>query len=508
MGTRASLAADARAGPILADRNGMRQGPPTRWAILAALAAACSAGEGEASHGRPNVVFILADDLGIGDAGVYQPESRIPTPQLDRLAAEGIRFLDAHSPSAVCSPTRYAILTGEYAWRTRLQRGVLEGWDRSLIAGRTTIAEMFRAHGYATACIGKWHLGLGAYDPELPGRRADFDAPLDAGPHTLGFDHSFILPASADMPPYLWVEDGAVVEPATGLAGGEASQRHGGAGYHRPGPMAPDFRFEEILPTITARAESLIGDAARDGRPFFLYLPLTAPHTPWSPTAEFLGRSGAGPYGDFVAQVDDCVGRVRGALERAGVLDDTLLIVASDNGAHWLDSDVARWSHRANGPWRGQKADIHEGGHRVPLIARWPGRIPAGASSDALVGLQDLFATTGELLGASPEELAGARDSVSFLAALRGGAGAREELVLHSFDGMFAIRRGPWKWIEGLGSGGFTEPRRVASADPRAGQLYDLATDPGEQRNLSDDRPDEVAALRQRLGEIRAATPR
>jgi arylsulfatase A-like enzyme len=453
----------------------------------------------------PNIVLILADDLGIGDCGAYNPDSRIPTPNLDRLADEGVRFTDAHSPSAVCTPTRYGVLTGEYAWRTRLKHGVLGGYSRSLIDDRTTIGELCRRHGYTTACVGKWHLGLGVYDGSAPHVRVDYDEPIDAGPHTEGFEYSFIIPASLDMAPYVYIENGALVARPTEHVEGSASRRKGGKGFWRAGPIAPGFEFDQVLPTVVDRATKWLETAASGDRPFFLYLPLPAPHTPWVPTEEFHGRTEVGPYGDFVAQVDAVVGAVRETLSRTGALEKTLLIVTSDNGAHWLPTDIEQYSHRSNARLRGQKADIHEGGHRIPMIVRWPGHAPAGLKSDALIGLQDLFATLGELLGADEAELAGATDSVSFLTAIRTGKGARRTLVHHSFDGMFAVRREHWKLIDGLGSGGFTKPKRVEGADPAAGQLYDLREDPGEQHDLYDVHPEVVAELERTLNETRAA---
>ncbi len=478
-------------------------------ARLAALAiGVCAVAEvaATAPESPPNIVVILADDLGIGDLGGYNESSRIPTPRLDQLAASGVRFRDVHAPSAVCTPTRYAIMTGTYAWRTRLKSGVLIGDSRSLIDGRTTIAEMLRAHGYATACIGKWHLGLGAIDPADPQRPVDFDAPIDAGPHTEGFDFSYIIPASLDMPPYVWIRNGELVEAPTAHVDESRPRRGGGGGFWRAGPIAPSFRFEDVLPTVSDQAVRWIESRRDDDRPFFLYLALPAPHTPWMPTDDFVGRSGAGPYGDFVAQVDAVTGAVVDALERTRTLENTLLVVTSDNGAHWVPNDIRRYGHRANGPFRGQKADIHEGGHRVPFIVHWPGHAPAGAASDALVGLQDLYATCAELVQAGEPGPGDALDSVSCLGAMRGGDGERQTLVHHAFDGMFAIRHGRWKLIEGLGSGGFTTPGRVADAPPGAGQLYDLQADPAETRNRFDERPDVVADLRARLERIRDQT--
>lgn len=475
---------------------------------LAAVAAIVVTLTAKPAHAQPtldlpNIVLILADDLGIGDCAAYNRGSKIPTPNIDRIAAEGVRFLDAHAAASVCTPSRYALLTGEYAWRTRLKQGVFDGYSRSLLGGKTTIAELLAEHGYATACVGKWHLGLGEFDPARPDEPVDYSETLDAGPHTEGFEYSFIIPASLDMPPYLYVENGAVVEAATQRVEGSASKRSGGEGFWRAGPIAPGFEFDEVLPTMADRAVEWLREAGQDDRPFFLYFPAPAPHTPWVATDEYQGTSEAGPYGDFVAQLDGVVGDVIEALEATGSLDDTLLIFTSDNGAHWLPSDIERYSHMSNNQFRGQKGDIYDGGHRVPFLVRWPGHGEPRTISRALVGLQDCFATIGEVIGAQPEQLEGARDSTSFLPALEGDEGTRQILVHHSLDGMFAVRAGRWKLIEGLGSGGFTEPRRV---EPRAGvsvQLYDMGVGPNEDRNAYQYRPELIERLQELLDQAR-----
>ncbi len=457
---------------------------------------------------RPNLLLILADDLGSGDPAHANPASRIPTPQLDRLAREGMRFSDAHSPSAVCSPTRYGLLTGRYAWRTRLKRGVLWGNDPMLIEDdRPTLASMLQEAGYATAVVGKWHLGLGAFDPERPEAKTDFAQPLTSGPHTVGFEHSFVLPSSLDIPPYVYVVGDRPRAPADTVVPGSEQRRDGGGGFWRKGPAEAGFDHEQTLPLLAEEAEAFLRRhrAEHPEQPFFLYFPLTAPHTPWLPTAGFRGRSGAGHYGDFVAQVDAVLGRMLTVLEETGAAEETLVIFTSDNGAHWTAQDRYLHAHNANLEFRGQKADIHEGGHRVPFLARWPGRIAAGEESAALIGLNDVYATVAELLGHVPAP-GEAPDSVSFLRCLLEGApGARQELVHHSIDGMFALRAGPWKLVEGLGSGGFTGPTRMAPLPGGpTGQLYRLDRDPSERRNLWPDHPEVVARLSARLAAIRS----
>ncbi len=446
----------------------------------------------------PNIVLILADDMGYGDPRCYNPASKIPTPNIDRLAKDGMRFTDAHSPSAVCTPTRYALLTGRYCWRTSLKRGVLQGYDPLLIEpGRITIASVLKERGYATACVGKWHLGFGR------DARVDYEKLLSPGPNSVGFDYFYGIPSSLDFPPYVFVENDRPTERPTATIATSESQRTGGGGFWRAGAISPGFRHEDVLPRTTEKAVEFIRKQD-DNRPFFLYIPLTAPHTPWMPAAKFRGKSGAGSYGDFVAQTDDSVGEILRALKEKRLDRNTLVILTSDNGAHWLPEDISRYGHKSNLNWRGQKADIHEAGHRVPFITRWPGRIRASTTCDQLAGLVDLFATFADLAGATlPDDAA--EDSFSLVPLFkRRNQPVRESLVHHSGDGVFAIRSGEWKLIEGLGSGGFTPPRAPApQPGGPEGQLYDLTADPGETKNLYLDRPDQVTRLKALLSRIR-----
>ena len=471
---------------------------PAASACAAALLVAAVA-RGQEPPGEPaplpNVVVILADDLGSGDLACANQDSAIPTPHFDRLAREGMRLTDAHSPSAVCTPTRYGLLTGRYSWRTRLKSGVLVGDSANLIdPQRLTLPDLLRERGYRTACVGKWHLGLGE------GPKTDYSQPLRPGPLDHGFDAFFGIPASLDMAPYVYVLGDRPVQPASERVERSAHRRDGGGGFWRGGAVAPDFRHVEVLPRLTQRAVEIVERFHREGegRPFFLYLPLSAPHTPWLPTEAFVGASRAGHYGDFVAQVDDAVGEVLAALDRLGIADRTLVIATSDNGSHWPVSDVERWGHAANLSWRGQKADIWEGGHRVPFVARWPGRIPAGKVRDGLFCLTDLMATLAAVTGAILPEDAG-EDSYDQWPLLSGEAldePIRSDAVHHSHGGLFAIRRGPWKLIEGLGSGGFTAPRTAEPEEGGAvGQLYHLGWDPGEAENLYLAEPEVVAEL-------------
>ncbi len=452
------------------------------------LALACLLGACQTTSEPPNVIVILADDLGFGDIERYNSASRIPTPNLNRLADEGMRFIDAHSPSAVCTPTRYGLLTGRYAWRTRLKSGVLQGYSPLLLdTTRLTLPRLFREHGYATGATGKWHLGLGNRDS------THYDRPLVPGPNAVGFDYFFGIPSSLDFAPYVYVVNTGVEAQPTEWINRSGHRRQGGGGFWRAGHIAPDFRHADVLPRTVEKAVAFIEEHAT-GSPFFLYVPLSAPHTPWLPANEFRGASGAGYYGDFVAQVDHAVGDILQAIE--DTRSETLLIFTSDNGAHWPVTDRMAFGHAANGLWRGQKADIWEGGHRVPFIARWPGHVNPGSMSDQLVSLTDLMATMAALLDADlPRE--SAEDSFNFLPVLTGkGVGRRETMIQHSLSGMFAVRHGHWKLILGRGSGGFTNPRKITPepGEPM-GQLYDLNSDPSEEQNLYFDEPAIVDSL-------------
>ncbi|QEH34829.1 Arylsulfatase precursor [Aquisphaera giovannonii] len=448
---------------------------------------------------RPNIVYILADDLGYGDVRCCEPGNRIATPNVDRLAGEGMRFTDAHSGSSVCTPTRYGVLTGRYAWRTRLASGVLDGYSPPLIApGRLTVPGLLRQAGYHTAAVGKWHLGLdwagkdGAEGPARAGWEIDYARPFASGPTSRGFDAYFGVVASLDMPPYVFLEgDRAAAAPTVEKE------------WIRKGPAAADFEAIDVLPALADRAVKIIGEraaAARAGRPFFLYLALTSPHTPIVPAAAWKGRSGLTPYGDFVMQTDDVVGRVLDALARARIDGETLVVFTSDNGcspAAGFD-DLVRRGHRPSGPYRGYKADIYEGGHRIPFVVRWPGVVSPGTSSDQTVCLTDLLATVADIIGRPVPRDAG-EDSVSLLPILRGEARGpvREATVHHSINGSFAIRQGPWKLALCPDSGGWSDPRpdRKDARDLPAVQLFNLADDPAEARNRQAEHPEIVARL-------------
>jgi arylsulfatase A-like enzyme len=452
---------------------------------------------------QPNIVYILADDLGYGDVHFLNPErGRIATPNIDRLASEGVSFTDAHSGSAVCSPTRYGVLTGRYAWRSRLQRGVLGPYDTPLIArDRLTVPQMLRERGYATACIGKWHLG---WDwPKEQGQPV-FDRPIPGGPTDLGFDTYFGTDIP-NYPPFCFIENQRTVGIPSVMKPKET--------YGTPGLMLPGWKLEGILPAITQRATGFIRDSAQRQKPFFLYFPLISPHTPLAVADEWKGKSGLGLYGDWVMQTDWSVGEVLKALDSSGVAGNTLVVFTSDNGyAPYIGVDdqmgrdqqgrvreMEAKGHFPSAHLRGYKSDIWEGGHRVPFVARWPGVTKGGTTNDQLICLTDLMATCAEILGTKIPETAG-EDSVSWLPALRGGSGrrtTRDAVVHHSIDGRFAIRQGRWKLVLCPGSGGWTEPtdaHAVQQGMP-AIQLYDLARDPSERNNLQGTEPNQVRRL-------------
>lgn len=485
---------------------------------LSLMAATSCSSSAEPEAALPNIIVILADDMGLGDLGCYNPDSKVPTPHLDSLASAGMRFTDAHSPSAVCTPTRYGLLTGRYCWRTRIKSGVLFGEDTNLIdEARLTMPEMLQNAGYQTAGIGKWHLGLGSGD------KTDYSQPLVPGPLEHGFDSYFGIPASLDMAPYVWVKDRGLEAAPTEEVAGSRMARNGGGGFWRKGAIAPGFTHAGVQVRLTEEAVKYVeqrGEQARDladvtaqPKPFFLYWALAAPHTPWLPSAEFKGKSGAGIYGDFAAMVDDSIGQLMTALENEGLADNTIVIFTSDNGAHWTPADIAKFGHRANAQRRGQKADIWEGGHRVPFVVRWPGKLEAGSESDQLICLTDLMSTFAEV-AEQPLPLRSAEDSVvipQFVGDAKNADGkqaqhvGRRDVVHHSLDGHFAIREGDWKLIEKLGSGGFSQPKTVAAADGEpTGQLYNLADDPMERTNLFAERPDKVVELQALLDAYRA----
>ncbi len=473
----------------------------------------------------PNIIFVLADDLGYGDVSALNPDSKIKTPNLDKLSKEGMTFSDAHSNSAVCTPTRYGVLTGQYCWRSRIKKGVLLGYSPSLIEETTpTVAQFLQQQGYTTACIGKWHLGIdfklndGTYIKGEPGKdldrnliafndaeKIDFSQPAKGGPRGAGFDYSYILPASLDFEPYMYLENNLAVEaPTDSTPGNDLNSIPWATGaFWRKGRMAPSFRFDEVLPTFTAKATEFLAKQKNAKKPFFLYFPMNAPHTPWVPTEEFEGSSEAGQYGDFVQMVDHQLGLILQALKENDLEENTLVIFTSDNGAYWRPELIEKFNHRSNFSFRGMKGDIWEGGHHVPFFVKWPGKVQAGSSAHNTISLTDFFATVQTLFGDHQNP----KDSYSFLPLLTGNEEnyQREPVIHHSGSGKFAIRNENWKMIEGLGSGGFTEPKfpEPKPGEPD-GQLYDMKSDPLEKENLYLTKPEKVKELSDKLMEIRA----
>lgn len=453
---------------------------------------------GHTWNNRPHIIFIMADDMGYGDLGCYGA-TKIPTPHMDRLAREGVRLTDAHSSAAVCTPSRYSVLTGRYCWRSNLKSWVLWGFEPPLIEpDRLTVASMLKRKGYATAAIGKWHLGLGwttrdGYEPTPDGFNVDYSMPLTGGPLALGFDTCFCITGSLDMPPYCFIEDDRVV-------GIPTVEKHLYNPQQRKGLMVRNWQDELVDVRFAEKAISFIDKhmATHPDQPFFLYLVPSAPHRPCVPPDFLRGASQAGPRGDMVAMVDWMVGQVDEALRRHRIVDKTLLVVTSDNGARLTNYDGNDYGHKSCGDLRGQKADIWDGGHREPFVARWPGHIAPGTVSEALICLSDLMATCAEIVG-FPLPADAAQDSFSFLPALLGRPGSqsiREAVVHHSGAGMFSLRRGPWKLILGLGSGGFSEPRcEHPQPGGPLGQLYNMEEDWRESGNLWLRHPEIVAEL-------------
>lgn len=428
---------------------------------------------------RPNIVYIICDDLGYGDIQCLAPEtSKIPTPNADMLASEGMTFTDAHSGSSVCTPTRYGIMTGRYSWRTRLQKGVVTGYAPSLIADdRPTVANFLSDQGYDTAIIGKWHLDFQYLDPESgkaytqkKHKTPPVGALIPDGPVHRGFDFYHGFHHARNME--------AVIENDKVIA-------------HDP--------TINMLPRLTEQSVKYINSRKGNEKPFFLYVPLGSPHTPIVPSEEWQGKSGLGAYGDFVMQTDNVVGEISAALEKQGLADNTLVIFTSDNGcskAAGIDK-LAEQGHLVSAHLRGSKADIWDGGHRIPFIVRWPGKIEAGSMSKQLICLTDLYATTSDIIDAKVPT-ASCEDSVSFLPALSGEQieSTRNGVIHHSISGHFAYRQGPWKLILAKGSGGWSSPKenQMKPTDPE-GQLYHMGNDPGETKNAYEKKPEVVTQL-------------
>ena len=465
------------------------------WLFILIIAIAACTTEPE-QETLPHVVVILVDDMGYGDLSSYNPDSKIPTPNIDQLANEGMRFTDAHAAGSLCHPSRYGLLTGTYPFRTDVSV-----WRQqpTIEENQLTIASMLKSRGYHTAMVGKWHLGF---------LEQGYDKPLRGGPVDRGFDSFFGIRASTDIPPYFYIRDSMAVAPPTDSIAANYSEGWSpiqGA-FWRAGGIAPGLELKDVLPRFTEEAVQVIQKHSGQDQqePLMLYLAYPAPHTPWLPTPEFEGKSGAGMYGDFTMMVDANMGRVIDALKEAGMYENTFLVFSSDNGPVWYDNDVEEFGHDSAGDLKGMKGDAWEAGHRMPFIVRWPGKIAAGSLSNQLIGFTDMLATLAELTGEMlPEEKY--EDSYSFLPVLQGNETEhqRPPLVNESASGAKSIRSGDWKLIEWRGSGGFSDPRRIepGPGEPE-GQLYNMANDPGETNNLYLEEPEIVNRLKNEMRQI------
>ncbi len=449
---------------------------------------------------KPNIIYILADDMGYGDVSSLNENSKLNTVHINQVAEEGMKFTDAHSNSAVCTPTRYGILTGRYAWRTSLQSGVLWSYDTMLIEkGRTTIASMLKNNGYHTACIGKWHLGLG-WQKDAKGK-VDFLKEITDGPNQAGFDYFYGITASLDIPPYFYIENNKITAAKIDRIAGTT-----GKGFWREGPIGNDFKHEEVLPNLTKKAVEYISTQSKTKNPFFLYFALPSPHTPMLPTTEYKGKSGTNEYGDFVLMTDDMTGKILQAVKDAGIEQNTMIVFASDNGVTPVCNfkELAAKGHNPSYVFRGAKSDIFEGGHRIPFIVKWPGHVKPHTSSNTTVCLTDFIATVADMLQLKLKDDE-AEDSYSLLPLLlQQNNYGRTSIIHHSIDGNFSVRKGKWKLVFGAGSGGWSAPTEKKAKDLHLPpiQLYDVVADIAETINIAYKYPTIVIELSNLAKEI------
>jgi len=447
---------------------------------------------------RPNIVFIFADDMGIGD--VSHTTGKAATPHLDRLAKEGMRFTDAHTSSSVCTPSRYSLLTGRYNWRTTLARSVFMSPTKTPLIKKdeTTVASLLKTKGYHTACIGKWHLGIGwqllEKDQKVEGQQGkgwniDYTKPA-VTPTSNGFDYFFGITASLDMPPYVYIEnEKAIAIPSVSKT------------FHTPsrmGATAADFEANKCLRDFAAKSVNYIDQRAKEDKPFFLYLPLTAPHTPIVPSEQWQGKSKLGKYGDFLMETDWVVGEILNVLDKHGLNENTIVLFSTDNGCSPSADipDLISKGHYPNGNLRGHKADIFEGGHRVPFIVKWPAVVKAGTVTNRLTCMTDFIATCAEITDTKLDDAAGV-DAISFFSTLKDPSYTtdRKTIVHHSISGAFAIREGDWKLSLCAGSGGWSPPKGKDLKGLPPVQLYNISNDIAETTNLQDKHPEKVKAL-------------
>ncbi|MDC7125220.1 MAG: arylsulfatase [Spirochaetales bacterium] len=475
---------------------------------------------------RPNIILMMADDLGIGDLSCYNSESKINTPNLDRLASQGLRCNDAHASSSLCTPSRYGLLTGRYNWRSRLKKVVLMGHEEHLIEdGRATIASKLKSVGYNTAIVGKWHLGqdwentgtVELFDEDesiledgiMGGKDSfmlEYGKPVANGPMAFGFDYSYITPGSLDIPPYVFLENDRVTERPSAITGTPDFMKTRNMGKGKdvpymsgwpPGHTAENYDHMHVVPDSADRVSKLIDAYANEADPFFIYYPIHAPHVPCIPTPEYEGQSDLGPYGDMVIMIDDIVGRIMNQLEECGIADDTVFIFCSDNGSEHCFSEC---NHSSNYIYRGYKGDIWDGGHRIPYIVRYPKVISAGETCDQTICLTDIMATLFEMINIPMADTEG-EDSISNLSLWKGGDfPVRDATVHHSGFGNFGIRKGRWKLEMCSGSGGFIGKPMEASSENEPGiQLYDMESDIGETTNVCEKYPEVVKELTELL---------
>jgi len=481
---------------------------------------------GQQPERLPNILLILADDLGYGDVRCYNPESKIPTPNLDQLAAAGVRFTDAHSPSTVCTPTRYSILTGRMAFRNGM-KGVFTGVGGPCLIeeGRLTLPQMLKDSGYATAMFGKWHVGMTFYDAEGKPinqngleavQRVDYSRPITDGPIHRGFDQFY---GTACCPTtdwlYAYIDGDRIPVPPTQIVDRSPLPQHPYSRDNRPGMIAPDFNLEEVDLLFLEKSQEFLTAHVRESpdQPFFLFHSAQAVHLPSFPADAFKGKTGSGPHGDFIFELDFIVGELLKTLEELGVAEETLVLFTSDNGPEVPTVISMRSDHNHDGarPWRGMKRDQWEGGHRVPFIAKWPGKIPAGSVSDQTVCLTDIMATCANLVGAKLPSSA-AEDSYDITSALLGtDEQPIRDYTLHQTMSLnLAIRQGPWKYLDHQGSGGNNYQKKsglgtyiLPEAEPDApAQLYNLEEDPGETTNLYSKHREKVRELKAKLDEF------
>jgi len=478
-------------------------------AFVGPLASLLSATENE----RPNILILYADDLGYGDLSCYNPKGKIPTPNLDKLAASGTRFTDGHSSSGICTPSRYALLTGRHHWRDF--HGIVNAFGSSVFQPqRLTMPEMLKERGYTTACIGKWHLGWDwdaiRNDQGIQPDSFDWQKPIPDGPLAHGFDHYF-GDTVINFPPYAWIEDDKMAQiPDTMKDESKWKKIKEGRWECRPGPMVTGWNPYAVLPTLTDKGVAYLESRKNQDEPFFLYFAFPCPHAPIIPNDAFDGKSGAGPFGDFVVETDAMVGRLLAALDEAGQADNTIVVFTADNGPeHYAYARDTNYGHWSSEPFRGLKRDIYEGGHHVPFIIRWPGVTEPGTSSHALVSQIDLMGTFAAALGyALPDDAA--EDSHNMLPHLKGEAEeVRESHVHNTFANQYAIRDGNWLLIDhktGYHSRGWQawEKRHdYPAGDDQPAELYHLAKDIGQRHNLAADHPEKVKQMQNLLAKIR-----